>query len=373
MRTSSWVCVLAVIVLAATPRPGEACSPPPCFPAHVAPAGGTVPGGVVHLGFKPGVYYMTPFPWEGFDLALEDEEGAPVAFEHLDAIEGDRWHLVRATLEPGKTWTLRWTEPCDDWDASGPGTPKASTFQTGPALALPTVAGTVAAEPPFEGDITVLTMRGSCVIGIRAAQAWLDVRVPADVVPFLGTMRFRTRVDGETWQEGDLGRVSADASGRLSIPGPPGEAFSKERRPDLVYAGCVASGSDDSGLAVGTHAVVVEAQLPPGDWLALAPAVDVTLECAPLPPEDLPDAAEDVPGDPGSPPDAAAEAGPTDVATDTGALPDPATSADATPGEDPGPSSGAGCAAGAGCGPVPLLLSCIVLVLARAARRRAPC
>lgn len=258
--------VLALSLLAlASPRPADACSPPPCWHGSFLPANGTIPANAPALLWRP-TQGQNPV-----DVKLTNVgTGAKIAVEIVDDPAGKALVPVHP-LVPGTTYRLAETTACDT------AAPISVTFTAGPAAPLPTSVGTTKLESATHGDITISTARGSCTVTVEAERATFTLEHSADVTPWKDLLIYQTIVDDRLWVAGGSINETIDVGGSW-----------RGRGRDEVYRVCVDNQGEGRGLDEGAHRIAFHARLPgtTTDLAASTATIDTSCARAPSPPSD---------------------------------------------------------------------------------------
>ncbi|HSS03376.1 MAG TPA: hypothetical protein VLM79_40210, partial [Kofleriaceae bacterium] len=136
---STWLVFFAAGVALVLPRPADACSPPPCWPAAFVPGDrGRVPANLHGLYWRPMMGPDSDAKPE--NVVLEDmaAPGVMLALTAQALDNGDYLLVPAAPLVEGKTYRLTDRSVCMITDEKGPQV----TFSVAPAAPLPVSLGT---------------------------------------------------------------------------------------------------------------------------------------------------------------------------------------------------------------------------------------
>ena len=226
------------------------------------------------------------------------------------------------------------------------------------AIALPTVAGTLAVKEASRATLRAVTSAGSCFDDVDAAIVDLDLQLDATLAAYRDVVAYETLVDGRRW-------TATGAAPRADEQ--------KDRSHVRLFAACddrAAHNGRDHGLTEGSHLVQIVPTLV-GSTEAIAPAqLQVTVACdgtngdvQPLPPDPTSSSSS---GGASSSGEGASSSG---EASSSGSTREDTVTAD--PAAQPGGDGGCTMHAGAGSANAAALVACAALVLARRRRQRA--
>jgi hypothetical protein len=360
--------IAGCLLAAALGRPARACSPPACGSGRVIPVeGSVVPASVPALLYIPYFREGSP-PVDASGFRLLDDTGRAVDVT-ITASGGTFLVAPRVSLIAGRRYRVQYPQTCTAALPTQIGSAEQS-FTAGPATALPTTTGTVAAVHYRTGPRRVWSGKspGLCSDSseVIAAVARVEIDPSPELRALLPISHIRVRA-GTT-------EVAALAQPQLA----PSAPLSFE-----VFTTCI---TDDRfaapGLPVGTHRLEI---LTETFGVPAAPAplsVEVTLDCAAAADGGAPEAGADASAETGPMDTGGADAGAAEAAADTpgiDAATDESTSGRPDTGADtasPSRSSGSGCDCalvsrpGGSDGRSLALLPLLALWLGRRARRR---
>jgi hypothetical protein len=266
MRTT-WMILGAASVALIAPRPADACSAPPCWPAAFVPGnGGRVPANV------PGLYWR---PMSGFGASVKTENAvledmaAPGVSIALTAqqLENRDYLLVPATpLVAGHHYRLKDRSECTVTEERGPEV----VFEVGPETPVPASLGDLSATSAEVMDMDLATQSGSCFAAAKVAQMTIELVPASAAAPWVDALHFETTVDGRPWHYYTS----------INVGSPPGTSPDGRAR-DRVFAVCESKDPlVGKGLAEGTHVVTMRATLPGTTQLISSSSLEVKLSCA---------------------------------------------------------------------------------------------
>lgn len=265
MVTASHALPLALLgataALAWAPRPAEACSAPACSPGrfHLPAAGDPVPASLPAVLFEPSSDSESNHA-EGVELVrIDGTAKKAIALSATRLATGAYLLTPEVPLEEGAIYRLTDQEACWDEPAAE------ATFETGPALPLPSALGAVTVTAPTSRGVSVASHDPYCPTDVEAMVADVTLAPDKSMLPWLRLVDLEVVVDGRRWY-GDRPWVSETrlftiCSDNQEVLGTP-------------------------GLAEGLHEVSMRALLgnpePGGEPIVLeTPPVEVVLECDP--------------------------------------------------------------------------------------------
>jgi MYXO-CTERM domain-containing protein len=240
--------LLPLIVAAATPRPADACSAPPCRLSSFVPADGTtIPANAPGLYWRPAASDASP---ANVRLTTVADPTTALPFTATKLPSGDYVIVPDAPLAAGTAYVLEDLMPCT-FIPNNP--PVRNTFTAGPSAPLPQSLGGVSLiGHGIQGDLEVGTSDGSCSKTVDAVSISVQLEPSADAQPWLSLLLFQTLVDDAVWS----------AQRQINVPIAPGESW-KGRGIDLLYRVCEEdTGNINRGLSVGGHRVQFRGALP---------------------------------------------------------------------------------------------------------------
>ncbi|WP_235685846.1 MULTISPECIES: hypothetical protein [Corallococcus] len=258
------------------PPSAQACVAPNCrvdvrFP--LPEKGKTVPANI------PGLVTVPPL-LESVDpttVRLRLLDGPAVPSTVTTGAHQTQVLVPNAPLVPGTWYRIEAKGVCQFQETRT----QSATFFTGPALPLPTTAGTLTADPPTNGAFPLYEDSSCGSRWVRGDSTTLRFTPSPELVPFMPWVHWTVEVDGQPWsyaKHGGLTSTGEDDS--ESYP------YEYNRRLLLLYtvcgyAGCGASHEQppNSGLAPGWHRATLTATLEQAS-LALPP-VSVDFELPP--------------------------------------------------------------------------------------------
>ena len=255
------------------PAPAHACTPPMCFNLLVAPSGGqAVPANVSGFPFTPahGTYVVggvTRQPAQDPNgLMLLDAANQVVATKLVKLSFGEDYALVPdAALAEGAYHFRRYgaacnsSEPVDGGTGAGDGGSVVfadfGPFTVGPAVSIPTSAGTVVAGPPRfwpAGQMPVPDRDGICGPYLPpVSMVYLGWTPTAEMAAWRAVAKFQVTVDGAEWTTTDWNPPKSDIY---------------RRHHDTLFTACGEDpswpGHADLGVPEGTHTATLMVWLP---------------------------------------------------------------------------------------------------------------
>lgn len=222
----------------------NACSPPPCVPARVAPSeAASIPSNT------PAIPYIASTGGGGGAGANALHLLGPTTAEVGTSVRSDAWWSTAMLLEPTASLTtghhvLTYTEACTFGGASSEG---ARGFDVGAAATLPTTIGALHAANWKVGNRSVANMAGACFSNVNAVSIDVVLKAPPELVAFAPVTSFKVNVDGKP---------------ALSVFYGEGKVLGDTITIGQLYATCgTRSADDDNGLTLGTHDVEVHAHV----------------------------------------------------------------------------------------------------------------
>lgn len=235
----------------------QACSPLQCTPIHVAPeAGRTIPrNGVVLV--EPGSNVDLGRVWP--TLSLRRADGTPVATTSTEI--GTPAGVVRVHVPVDGFVVGGYVASYDERCELGvvvPPSKREIAFTTSESRPFPASMGSLSVGTDLR--TIKVAASGPCELDTLAATAELTLVSSPELVPWLPLLRRVTKVDGSVWATSPSGGLGSSALFR-----------SVER----LYAACAPPLGANPGLATGSHAVTIEADVP---GLLEVPAVATTID-----------------------------------------------------------------------------------------------
>jgi hypothetical protein len=250
-------CAALILAGALHAKVSDACSPPLCTKAYLAPADGTtLPTTAPALFFQParwnGPYdsdagLVLPTLWSGGQEMLLTPAEQPDGTWLLSPVQA---------FQSGVQYELRYNEACTDPYPQDGGAPEVvQSFTATGQGPVSTSIGKLSVEYATTQPWTVVTSSGSCTTSLWASVVYIGLAFDASLKPYLATTTITTKVDGETW-----------ASSPYGVDDLPASSYSQAqaaRKFNRIFGACYGEGtaSDDKGVGLGPHTLEIRAHV----------------------------------------------------------------------------------------------------------------
>lgn len=238
----------------------KACSPESCRQARFAVQ--TMPASAPAIPFQAD---STPAGGAAEVSVTKNGPARVVVTGTLQGSGASQAFVPSQPLEAGE-YTIEYRRACNAPTGEGP-TYAETGFTVTDAVALPTVAGTLAVKATSRESLRVSTSAGSCSTEVDAAIVDLDLTLDAALAPYRDVISYETLVDGQRW--------TGTAAG-------PREGEQRYRTHVRLFASCgdrSANPGHDFGMQEGSHLVQIVPTLV-GSTQAITPAqIQVTVSC----------------------------------------------------------------------------------------------
>lgn len=259
------------------PSSAHACVAPNCMLGVRFPLpedGGVVPANV------PGLVTVPPLleSVEPSTVRLLLPDGTQVPATVTAGAHQTQVLVPEAPLVPGTTYRIEAKGACQ----LQPTQTESATFTAGPALPLPTTAGTLTVDPPSQGRFNVY---GDSSCGDRQVEGnftTLRFTPSPELVPFLPWVHWTVEVDGEPWSYAKHSGLTSSGEENLES-----RRYEYHRHLLFLHTFCAYVGCADSyqrppidSLPPGRHRATLKATLEHANLTLPPVSVDFELGCA---------------------------------------------------------------------------------------------